>query len=165
MNVARGYCRSLGIMAAVLLFAVSFSRAQFQMSGGAGSAYSVPSQSLMQPQQLNDLLLKPSHKPMLIFQVGSHTLFVQAHIPQSEYIGAGSQPAGLAALQTRVSSVPKDHLIVLYCGCCPWDRCPNVAPAYKKLRELGFTNVKILYMPNNFGTDWAAKGYRVQAGQ
>jgi hypothetical protein len=54
---------------------------------------------------------------------------------------------------------------VLYCGCCPWGRCPNVGPAYKYLYDQGFTNVKVLYMANNFGDDWVAKGYKVEHGQ
>jgi hypothetical protein len=54
----------------------------------------------------------------------------------------------------------KKKLIVLYCGCCPWGRCPNVGPAYKALHDQGFTNVKVLYLANNFGDDWVAKGIR-----
>jgi hypothetical protein len=40
-----------------------------------------------------------------------------------------------------------------------------VGPAYARLHDLGFTNVKVLYMANNFGDDWVAKGYRVEQGQ
>jgi hypothetical protein len=29
---------------------------------------------------------------------------------------------------------------------------------------MGFTNVKALYLANNFGADWADKGYPVEAG-
>ena len=68
-------------------------------------------------------------------------------------------------LASKVASINKQMLIVLYCGCCPWNRCPNVGPAYKQLRDLGFTNVKVLYLANNFGDDWVAKGYRVEHGQ
>jgi len=34
--------------------------------------------------------------------------------------------------------------------------------AYRFLVGMGFTNVKALYLPNNFGDDWASKGYRVE---
>jgi len=139
--------------------------AQFQPPGNPASAFSIPLGSVMQPKLLNDLLQKPSHQPLLILQVGSHLLFAEAHIPGSEYAGPGSQPAGLELLRKRVASEPKNRLIVLYCGCCPWDRCPNMGPAYRQLRDLGFTNVKAVYMASNFGDDWVAKGYPVKKGR
>jgi hypothetical protein len=40
-----------------------------------------------------------------------------------------------------------------------------VNPAYDLLRGIGFTNVKVLYLPNNFGADWAYKGYPVAKGE
>jgi hypothetical protein len=40
-----------------------------------------------------------------------------------------------------------------------------MGPAYKRLRELGFTNVKALYMVNNFGDDWVGKGFPVAQGE
>ncbi len=64
-----------------------------------------------------------------------------------------------------MASLPKDKQIVLYCGCCPWNRCPNVGPAYKRLHDLGFTNVKVLYIANNFGDDWVNKGYPAVKGK
>ncbi len=54
---------------------------------------------------------------------------------------------------------------MLYCGCCPWDRCPNVRPAAALLTSMGFTNMKVLHIANNFGADWVAKGYPTQKGQ
>ena len=100
-----------------------------------------------------------------MLQVGSHVMYSQAHIPGSLYAGPGSQPAGLQLLESTVAKSPKNRFIVLYCGCCPWNHCPNVGPAYKRLRDLGFTNVKVLYLANNFGDDWVYKGYRVEQGQ
>jgi hypothetical protein len=32
------------------------------------------------------------------------------------------------------------------------------------MSEMGFTNVKVLYLANNFGADWADKGYPVEHG-
>jgi hypothetical protein len=29
---------------------------------------------------------------------------------------------------------------------------------------MGFANVKVLYLANNFGADWADKGYPVEQG-
>jgi len=50
---------------------------------------------------------------------------------------------------------------VIYCGCCPWNHCPNMWPAYNLLHQMGFTHLKALYLPDNFGTDWVNKGYPV----
>ncbi len=104
-------------------------------------------------------------KKPLVLQVGSHVLFSQAHIAGSEYAGPGSQEAGRALLQQRVAPLPRSTFIVIYCGCCPWERCPNIGRAFKLLHDLGFINVKALYIADNFGTGWVDKGYPVERGQ
>jgi hypothetical protein len=53
---------------------------------------------------------------------------------------------------------------VVYCGCCPWDKCPNLKPALDTLRAMGFTRVKALYIPVNLAQDWTAKGYPIELG-
>jgi thiosulfate/3-mercaptopyruvate sulfurtransferase len=88
-------------------------------------------------------------------------MFDQAHIPDSEYAGPGSRDEGLNLLRERVKPLAKARFIVLYCGCCPWGRCPNVGGAYKMLHDMGFANVKVLYIAQNFGADWVSKGYPV----
>jgi len=92
-------------------------------------------------------------------------LFQQAHIPGAEYVGAGNTAEGIQHLRERVKNLSKESAIVLYCGCCPWSHCPNVNPAYDALKQLGFTNVKVLYIANNFGADWVDKGYPVAQGE
>jgi thiosulfate/3-mercaptopyruvate sulfurtransferase len=116
------------------------------------------------PEELVSVLKSKDAKP-LVLQVGSHNFFVQAHIPASAYVGYGSTPEGIDRLRLRVAKLPKNASIVLYCGCCPWSRCPNVNPAYGELQKLGFTNVKVLYIANNFGADWVDKGYPVAKGE
>jgi thiosulfate/3-mercaptopyruvate sulfurtransferase len=101
----------------------------------------------------------------LIFQVGYRVLYQQAHIPHSEYIGPASQPEGIQHLRQRVQDLPRTQYIVLYCGCCPWSKCPNAGPAYNELRDMGFRNVKLLYIADNFGKDWVDKGYPVAKGE
>ena len=129
-----------------------------------GSASTIPQAQLIQPDELNrDLHASGSERP-LVLQVGSRVLFEQAHIAGSEYAGPGSQEEGIKALQSRVASLARTRLIVLYCGCCPWNRCPNVGPAYEALKGMGFTRVKVLYIAQNFGTDWVQKGYAVERG-
>lgn len=138
-------------------------RAQFA-EPAQSSATSVPQSRVIQADALNQMLKDGKQKPVL-FQVGSHLMYVQAHIPGSQYAGAGSQAEGLAQLRSLASKVAKNRLIVLYCGCCPWNRCPNVGPAYAELARLGYTNVKVLYIGSNFGADWVGKGYAVAKGE
>ena len=72
---------------------------------------------------------------------------------------------GLIAMLEGSKSLPKNAAIVLYCGCCPWGHCPNVHPAYLLLHTLGYTNVKVIYVTNDFGADWVNKGYPVARGE
>lgn len=146
-----------------LLLCVAAAAAQITApSSGPGSALSIPQASLIQPEALAHLLHSDDpHKP-LVLQVGSHVLFSEAHIPGSVYEGPGSQPEGLQVLHDKAASLSRNQFIVLYCGCCPWNHCPNIAPAFHQLRSMGFTNVKVLYLPDNFGTDWVKKGYPVE---
>jgi hypothetical protein len=120
--------------------------------------------ALIQPQELVTILQAGKAKP-LILNIGPRMLYNQAHIPGAEYIGAGSEPQAREALRARVKSLPKKQAIILYCGCCPWSHCPNVYPAYKELFELGFTNVKVLYIATNLGADWVYRGYPTVRGQ
>ena len=129
-----------------------------QFSPAPAGASTIPSTHLIQATDLVRLLNSGKQQP-LVLQVGSHIFFAEAHIKGSQYAGPGSQPAGLKLLEDTVASQPKNRLIILYCGCCPWTKCPNVGPAFQRLHELGFTNVKVLYLANNFGDDWVAVGY------
>jgi rhodanese-related sulfurtransferase len=141
------------------------SRAQAS-SGGAGlSAMTVPQAQLMEPVELAAMLRPGRPERPVLFQVGSFVMFQQAHIPNSAFVGPASQPNGLILLKKFAAPLEKNQLIVIYCGCCPWNHCPNIGPAYKQLRDLGFTNVKALYMAHNFGDDWVAKGYPVEKGE
>ncbi len=119
---------------------------------------------LIKPEELVKVLQAGKSKP-LILNVGPRMLYVQAHIPGAEFIGAGSDPETIKQLQVRVKSLPRSKSIVLYCGCCPWTHCPNVTPAYTELHKMGFTNVKVLYLADNLGTDWVYKGYPTVLGK
>jgi thiosulfate/3-mercaptopyruvate sulfurtransferase len=128
----------------------------------AAQTADIPESSRVQP---SDLVaeMKSAHPP-LILQVGSHLLFQQAHIPGAEYAGAAGTPEGLATLRTRVQSLPHDSSIVIYCGCCPWVKCPNIRQAFAELQKLGFTHVRALYLPQSFGADWTEKGLPTSKG-
>lgn len=124
----------------------------------------IPRLQLVTPEELAISLQSTKKTRPLLFQMGSHTLYAQAHIPGSEYLGAASSEAGRQQLRERVKALPNNAAIVIYCGCCPWSHCPNIHPAYQELRARSFTNVKVLYIADNFGTDWVSKGYPTAKG-
>jgi rhodanese-related sulfurtransferase len=114
--------------------------------------------ALIQPAELLPQFNSKGDRPIL-FYIGPNVLFRSKHIPGSVFTGPGSNAAGLALLKQATGKFPRDREIVLYCGCCPWDRCPNVQPAIDALKEMGFTKVKALYLPAGFKADWIDKGY------
>jgi len=130
----------------------------------AQQASLIPSSRLIKPEELVAVLQSSTGEKPLLIQVGSHVLYSQAHIPGSEYIGPASTANGLEQLRHRIESLPRKKFIVIYCGCCPWSHCPNIKPANDVLEAMGFTHVKVLYIANNFGTDWVDKGYPVAKG-
>jgi len=120
---------------------------------------------LIQPADLVSILKSAKGPRPLLIQVGFHVLYVQAHIPGSEFIGPASSPDAVRQLHKRAVALPRTQSIVLYCGCCPWSECPNVRPAYKELSAMGFKNLKILHISRNFGEDWVGKSYPVAKGK
>ena len=160
-----GRTRKAGAFATLVLLCIVPGRlcSASQWAAPPSSALSIPASVLLQPEELNRLLHTPGAEKPLILQVGSRVLFAQAHIPRSEYVGPGSQDAGAQVLRNRVVNLPRKTFIVIYCGCCPWNRCPNVGPAYKLLLDMGFTRVKVLYIADNFGADWVNKGFPVES--
>jgi thiosulfate/3-mercaptopyruvate sulfurtransferase len=151
------------LLLAFAALAVAPLHAQFAGSAESAGASVIPKDRLLQPEQLHRQL--ETHAPLLVLQVGSRVLYQEAHIPGAEYAGPGSRTEGLAALRARVQRLPRTQPIVIYCGCCPWDKCPNVGPAWQLLQSMGFTRVRALYMAHNFGVDWVARGYHAVSSQ
>jgi thiosulfate/3-mercaptopyruvate sulfurtransferase len=127
-----------------------------------GSAPTIPQSVLIQPEELA-ATLKGGPRPVIL-QVGFKVMYEEAHIPGALYAGPGSKDDGIVALKEAAATIGKSDEVILYCGCCPWEHCPNVAAAWRTLKELGFTNLKVLYIPKNFGADWVEKGYPVVKG-
>jgi hypothetical protein len=147
----------------LVCFSVRATAQLFSQTATAQSDSSAP--QLIQPEELAKTVQSSKGDKPLILQVGFHVLYLQAHIPHAEYVGPAPGAEGLQQLRKRVAASPHSQPIVLYCGCCPWSKCPNVNPAYKELRDMGFTNVKVLYIADNFGKDWVDKGYPVARGE
>lgn len=150
------------LIAAVVLVTIM---AAAQSGGQSPLALELPpgSAELIQPQDLLKVFQSGAVKPTVLY-VGPHFLYAQAHIRGAEFIGPASSPEPLDKLRKRVARLPKNSPIVVYCGCCPWQHCPNIRIALKELRQMGFTAVKALYIANSFGTDWVEKGYPVEKG-
>ena len=127
-----------------------------------GSAPTIPKSFLMQPKELASLLTS-GPKPVIL-QVGFRVMYDESHIPGAIYAGPAGKDDGITALKEAAASIDKGKEVVIYCGCCPWEHCPNIAAAWRTLTELGFTQLKVLYIPQNFGADWVEKGYPVVKG-
>jgi thiosulfate/3-mercaptopyruvate sulfurtransferase len=121
-------------------------------------AQDIPAGSVLDPMQLADLLSAPGDRPAIIC-VGFKFLYDAAHIPGSLFHGPGREGAGIVSLAQWAGNAPKNKTTVLYCGCCPWMQCPNIAPAYVALKQMSFSQVKVLRINQNFGADWVDKGF------
>src|SRR5208337_3516092 len=120
--------------------------------------------ALISAQDLATILQSPTGERPLLIYVGCRFPYTQAQLPGSEDYGPAANQAALQQLRKRVEGLARSRFIVIYCGCCPWSRCPNVKPAYEALHNLGFTKLKVLYIPDNLGTDWVNRGYPIEKG-
>ena len=130
-----------------------------------GPASDLAASVQIEPGQLAKMLQDAKGEKPVVLHVGFKNFYLQARIPGSDYEGPGRTPEGLAALRKRVEALPKKQLIVLYCGCCPWDKCPNAKPAYEALKAMGFTNVKVVHIAENFGANWVNAGLPITKGE
>ena len=119
--------------------------------------------ALIQPKELAARLAAQSTQPTVL-HIGPNVLYRSKHIPAAVYAGPASKPEGLELLKQAVDKLPRDGEIILYCGCCPWVKCPNVRPAIALLQQMGFTHAKAMYLETSFANDWIDKGYPVEAG-
>jgi len=123
------------------------------------------SPELIRPEELAKALQSSTAAKPVILNIGPRMIYLQAHIPGATYIGPATTTEGLEKLRAQAASLPRDSFLVIYCGCCPWEHCPNVLPAYKELKQMGFTKLKVLYIANTFGSDWVEKGYPTAKGE
>ena len=119
-----------------------------------GADKELSDKDLIQPDQAAKDL-----KSALVIHVGFPVLYRSAHITGTNFAGPGSKEEGIADLKKAVAGQPHDREIILYCGCCPFDKCPNIRPAFAALHEMGFTHVKAMMIETNLKTDWIDKGY------
>jgi thiosulfate/3-mercaptopyruvate sulfurtransferase len=117
---------------------------------------------LIKPEILAATLKNTNIEKPYIISVGPKGIFgIQPGkgIKNAVEFGACSDEANLNNLKVELFRIEKDREIVIYCGCCPFQDCPNIRPAFKLLNEMNFTNAKLLDIPHNIMQDWIEKGY------
>jgi hypothetical protein len=77
-------------------------------------------------------------------------------------IGPTGVQDNLDKLKRHLAKLPKDKEVIIYCGCCPFRRCPNIRPAFELLKQMKFTKAKLLNLPTSLNDDWISKGYPLE---
>jgi thiosulfate/3-mercaptopyruvate sulfurtransferase len=128
------------------------------------SPYPWTSAQTVQPGELaSELVRKTSEAPIVVY-VGFRTLFAGGHIPGASFHGSASTELGMAELKKWADPLSRSTELVIYCGCCPFDKCPNIRPAFNAFDKMSFKRIRVLILPNSFASDWADKGYPMQKG-
>ena len=162
----RSYTGFLGLSLSAFLLALFFVVPPFPALQGQEKKPVDPwsSSETMQPAELAKMLTdKYTSVPTAVF-VGFRSLYVGGHVPDAVFHGTASSEQGLAELKAWADSLSREKELVIYCGCCPLDKCPNMHPAYTTLKEMGFKRIRVLMLPTSFAVDWAEKGYPMQKG-
>lgn len=111
------------------------------------------SKDLTAPSDLAATLKSNKNVPIM-FSIGPGAI-----IPNSIDIGMVKDKKNMDKFRAQISKLPKTANILIYCGCCPYEHCPDVRPAIALLKNMKFTNYHLLDLPQNIKTDWIAKGY------
>ena len=119
----------------------------------------------MKPAQFAAELQQEKDPSPTVIYVGVKTLYAGGHIPGAMFYGPGSTEQGINDLKKYTVNLPKNSDVVLYCGCCPLEKCPNLRPAFSALQGMGFARLRVLILPNSFNEDWVSKGYPIHKGE
>lgn len=109
---------------------------------------------LMAPADLAAIINSKDAKKPFVFSIGPSAI-----IKGSIDIGPVKEKGNMDKLKEQLSKLPKDANVVLYCGCCPFEHCPNIRPAFELLNKMKFTNGKLLNLEHNIKIDWINQGY------
>jgi thiosulfate/3-mercaptopyruvate sulfurtransferase len=136
----------------------------FALVHGQNSADPWTAAQTIQPADFAKELAAGKSTPTILF-VGFQRLYSAGHIKDAQYHGSGGRAEGIAEIKKWAEPLPRFTNLVVYCGCCPMEKCPNIRPAFSALREMGFTNLRVLILPNSFAIDWAEKGLPYDKGE
>lgn len=111
-------------------------------------------EQMIVPASLVAVIKSDAPQKPLIINVGPSGL-----IKGAVNIGPAREEANAESLKKLLAREKKYKEIIVYCGCCPYKNCPNIRPAYTLLSSMGFTNFKLLDLPQNLKADWIDRGY------
>lgn len=143
--------KSINIVLAISVIGLllSFNNFSYKMGGEPWTK-----EQLLQPADLAATLKNTKIKQPVVINIGP-----AGNIKNSVLFGSTQEKENLDALKNFLNKLPKNTDIVLYCGCCPFEHCPNIRPAFELLNQMNFTNHKLLNLSHNLKTDWIDKGY------
>ena len=117
----------------------------------------IKKEHLIQPKDLAEQITNPKAIKPVILNVGTVD-----QIKTAIKAGPASDKDGFERFKAEVSKIPKDKEVVVYCGCCTSQNCPNIRPAIKYLIDSGYKKAKVLDIPVGIKEDWVQKNYPVQ---
>jgi hypothetical protein len=139
------------VLAAVILSGIIISFSSYQIKTGDEPW---TEKQLMAPAELARMINDPQAKKPVVFSIGPSAI-----IKNSIDIGPAKEKENLQKLKEELAELSKGAAIVIYCGCCPFEHCPNIRPAFSLLNKMKFTNHQLLNLPKNIKVDWIDKGY------
>lgn len=120
--------------------------------------YLTNSKYRMETLELNNRILAKKNLPIIL------NVSTLEHTPIKGSIHIGDmEKHSYADLKLALGNTPKNKEIVVYCGCCTLDNCERVEKAFDLLRANGYSNVKVLNLPEGFYPDWKGKGYATES--
>jgi hypothetical protein len=150
---------SLAILIVLPLLASVAAACARDRSDAASSGWPWGNDSVTPAEFAKELESAPESDKPVVVCTAPPFLYRIGHIPGAVLHGPASSPDGLNSLTKWADSLPRAANIVVYCGCCPLAACPNLAPAYRALKGMGFTRVRVLLLEDNFKTSWIDRGY------
>lgn len=128
----------------------------FVVSAGAQQKEPWTSSQLLDPSVLASIIDDSAREQPVVICVGPGAVIKNSHDA-----GPAGEKANLKKLKAHLDTLQRDANIVIYCGCCPFSKCPNIRPAFTLLNDMGFKNHQLLNIPQNIKTDWIDRGYPV----
>lgn len=140
------------LLTAIVLFTIAMSFSSFNLSGEEPWT----ADQLMEPGDLAQVINDSQRQQPIIFSIGP-----AAVIKNSKDIGATNDKVNMEKLRVELDKLSPESDVIIYCGCCPFDHCPNIRPAFNLMNEMKFTHHKLLNLPKNIKVNWIDNGYPV----
>jgi hypothetical protein len=109
---------------------------------------------LMEPSHLAASMKLPESQRPVVIDIGPAGAIKGARVA-----GPAHEAEGMKNFKAILGTLDKSKEVVIYCGCCPFTRCPNVRPAFQTLLDMGFKHPRLLNLAHNLKADWIDQGY------